>query len=122
MFGLFSGRKKYNGQVDIKLNNEYQIKTQNNSAFPKGLAYLELIDNAYKSGMNADEGALYIASLYFHGLCSSGATIEAELLFRRLISVVDFGLAKNLISDAWWKKFAVVIAEAREKSGVGKDL
>lgn len=33
MFGLFKNRKQYNGTVDTKLNNEYQIQTRDNELF-----------------------------------------------------------------------------------------
>jgi hypothetical protein len=66
MFG--SGRRKrYNGAVDVKLNNEYQINTQNSPGFPGALAYLRL-DNAWNGKMSEDEAALYIATLYCCGL------------------------------------------------------
>jgi hypothetical protein len=46
--GIFANkRKKYNGTVDTKLKNEYQIATRDNPSFPGALAYLGLIDNAW---------------------------------------------------------------------------
>lgn len=64
MFGL-GGRRKYNGAIDQRLNNEYQIQTQGNRNFGGPFFYLELIDNAWQAKMTEDEGALYIATLYY---------------------------------------------------------
>lgn len=117
MFG-FGDRKKYNGSVDIKLNNEYQIATRNNPNFPGMLAYLELIDNAWKAKMTEDEGALYIATLYYCGILKRGLRDEASDLYSRIKSIVSFGLPKGMISQARWDKFSVAIQQANHETGI----
>jgi hypothetical protein len=117
MFG-FGNRKKYNGSVDIKLNNEYQIPTRSNPSFPGMLAYLELIDNAWAAKMSEDEGALYIATLYYCGIRKRGVTAEADALYSRIQSVVGFGLPKGLISASRWSKFSSAIQEANHEAGI----
>jgi hypothetical protein len=120
MFGFFRNRKKYNGQVDLKLNNEYQIVTRRaeNSLFPGAFAYLELIDQAWNSQMNEDEAAMFIATLYFSGLCKNGSTIEATLLLPRIIRIAEFNVPKNIISDERGERFSGAIRNGREIAGI----
>ena len=115
MFG-FGNRKKYNGIVDTKLNNEYRIATRNNPSFPGMLAYLELIDNAWNVKMSEDEGALYIAVLYYCGILKHGHTKEAADLLPRIHSIVQFGLPKGMITQARWAKFSDAIQQANADS------
>ncbi|BBA36985.1 putative uncharacterized protein [Methylocaldum marinum] len=117
MFG-FGKRKKYNGTVDTKLNNEYQIATRDNPRFPGALAYLELIDNAWKAKMSEDEGALYIATLYYCGLIKHGFHPESSSLHSRIQSIVALGLSKGLISQERWAKFSGAIQKANSEAGV----
>jgi hypothetical protein len=117
MFGL-ENREKYNGVVDIKLNNEYQIVTRGNPSFPGVLAYLELIDNAWNARMSEDEGALYIATLYYCGIRQKGHHTEASVLQSRINSIVNFGLPRGMISQARWDKFSEAIQQADQAAGV----
>lgn len=117
MFGR-GNRKKYNGSVDIKLNNEYQISTRDNPSFPGMLAYLELIDNAWKTKMSEDEGALYIATLYYCGILKHGHHEEANALYSRIQSVANFGVSKGMISQARWAKFSEAIQQANQEAGI----
>ncbi|MFI8609315.1 hypothetical protein ACIGFL_13470 [Pseudomonas sp. NPDC077649] len=117
MFGL-GGRKKYNGIVDTKLNNEYQIETRNNKNFPGMLAYLELIDNAWNSKMSADEGALYIATLYYCGILKHGLRDTANQLYSRIQSISRFGINSGTISQERWMKFSAAIAKAKIEAAV----
>lgn len=118
MFGLFKNRKKYNGQVDTKLNNEYQISTRDNPNFPGIMAYLELIDTAWNAKMNEDEAAMFIATLYFSGLCKHGLSIEASVLLPRIIKIAEFCVPKGMIGQERWNKFAGAIREGRELVGI----
>ena len=89
MFGLFKNkRKQFNGLVDTKLNNDYQIQTRDNSKFPGVIAYLEFLDIAVSARMNETEAAMYIATMYFYGLCKHGHAQEA----RRLIPLTQVRL------------------------------
>ena len=117
MFG-FGNRKKYNGTVDLKLNNEFQIPTRDNPSFPGMLAYLELIDNAWQTKMTEDEGALYIATLYYCGLLKHGRLDEASRLHSRIRSIVSFGLPKGIISQTRWAKFSGAIDQANQEAGI----
>lgn len=119
MFG-FGGRKKYNGAVDTKLNNEYQIVTSelDNPNFPGVLFYLEIIDNAWSAKMSEDEGALYVATLYYCGLLKHGLHAEASALHSRIQSIVGFGLLKGMISQARWAKFSAAIQQANTEAGI----
>ena len=117
MFG-FGKRKKYNGVVDIKLNNEYQIKTRNNSKFPGTLAYLEYIDMAWKAKMSEDEAALYIATLYYCGIVEHGFLDEANELYKRIKSIVKFCLSKGIVSEVRWTKFSNEIEKVNIKAGI----
>ncbi len=117
MFG-FGNRKKYNGAVDVKLNNEYQILTRGNPSFPGMLAYLELIDNAWNAKMSEDEGSLYIATLYYCGILKLGHHEEAVALHKRIHSVVSFGLPKGMISQVRWAKFSDAIKQANSEAGI----
>lgn len=116
MFG-FGNRKKYNGAVDIKLNNEYQIPTRDNPSFPGMGAYLKLIDNAWNTKMTEDEGALYIATLYYCGILKHGLHDEASTLHSRIQSIVSFGLPKGIISQARWAKFSGAIQQVNQEAG-----
>ncbi|MFZ2209566.1 MAG: hypothetical protein WAV22_12945 [Porticoccaceae bacterium] len=117
MFG-FGNRKKYNGAVDVKLNNEYQIPTRDNPSFPGMLAYLELIDNAWNAKMSEDDGVLYIATLYYCGILKHGLHTEAHALHSRIQSIVSFGLPKGMISQARWEKFSGAIQQANREAGI----
>lgn len=117
MFG-FGKRKKFNGIIDTKLNNEYQIETRGNEKFPGLTAYLELIDNAWNGDMSEDEGALYIAVLYYCGLLKAGHTQEAESLLSRIHSIADFGVRRQMISQARWDKFHGAIVKTQMDLGL----
>ena len=117
MFGM-GKRKRYNAAIDIKLSLEYQIVTKGNSKFPGAIAYLKLIDNAWQTKMSEDEGALYIAVLYYSGLLKKGAHSEAEPLFTRIVSIAGFGLPKGMISQERWDKFKEAIDDARSSAGI----
>lgn len=114
MFG-FGKRKRYNGSVDIKLNNEYQIATNDNPQFPGILAYLKFIDNAWNAKMSEDEGALYIATLYYCGLRKHGLHDDADALYSRIDAIVNFGLPKGLISQTHWAAFSELILQANSE-------
>jgi len=118
MLGFGNSRKKYNGAVDQKLNNAYQILTRGNPLFPGALAYLELIDNAWNSKMTEDEGALYIAMLYYCGLIKGGFNADASSLLSRIESVVDYCLPRNLISQARWAVFKQEIDKANHATEI----
>jgi hypothetical protein len=99
LFGVGRKRKLYNGAVDTKLNNEYQIRTRDNPSFPGMIAYLQFIDNAWDANMSEDEAALYIATLYYDGISKTGSQTEASALHGRILSIVEFGRARGLISE-----------------------
>lgn len=117
LFGIGDKRKKYNGTVDTKLNNEYQICTNNsqNQSFPGVIKYFELIDAAWNEKMNVDEAALYIATLYWAALFENGKTKEAKPVRARIESVGKFGLEKGMISQKWWNKFYSAIETVTER-------
>lgn len=117
MFG-FGKRKKYNGTVDIKLNNEYQVSTEDAPGFPGVFAYLELIDNAWNTNMTVDEAALYIATLYYCGLVKNDILDIAAELNLRIESIVRFGLSKETISQERWQKFSSAIEQAKKEAGI----
>jgi len=114
MFGLFGNRKKYNGTVDTKLNNEYQINTQK-EPFPGPLAFLKLLDAAWAANMNEDEAAMYVASLYFCGLLKAGHEQSAENLYDRIHHVGEFGLSKGMISRERYEGLFEAINKAIEE-------
>jgi hypothetical protein len=114
MFGLFRNREKYNGTVDTKLNNEYQIQTRNNPRFPGLVVYLDLIDKAWQVSMNEDEAAMYIATLYFCGIVKAGYEREAAALQGRLITVAEFCVPRGMVSEERFSKFAAAIRDAAE--------
>lgn len=113
MFGLFKNRKKYNGTVDTKLNNEYQIQTRENEFFPGMVAYLKLIDGAWDSNMTEDEAAMYIASLYVAGLKKHGFHAVALPVLERLMSVGQFGVTHGTIRVELAHRFLTAIDDAR---------
>jgi len=120
MFGLFKNMAKYNGNVNLKLNNEYQISTEDNPRFPGVLVYLQLIDNAWAARMSEDEAAMYIATLYFCGLAKAGYEDEAVELQGRIISVANFCVPKGIISQEKFSDFAAAIREAADKADLTK--
>lgn len=119
MFG-FGKRKKYNGIVDDKLKNEYQISTNDAPGFPGVLAYLDLIDNAWNAEMTENEAALYIATLYYCGLIKHGHLDSASALMSRIESIVQFCIPKGSISQARWDKFSASIEQKRNEFGIDK--
>lgn len=112
MFG-FGKRKKYNASVDVKINNEYYIKTKGNDKFPGVLFYLELIDDAWKAKMTEDEASLYIATIYYCGLLEKGFKDESAHLYKRINEVVGYKLEKGIIRSKIWDEFHDIIKKAR---------
>lgn len=117
MFGLFKNRKRYNGTVDTKLNNEYQIKTRDNDLFPGMMAYLGLIDNAWGAKMSEDEAAMYIATLYYCGLKQHKHHAEARAVGRRISEVGQFGVSRGSISMEHASKFLAAMEESNHLEG-----
>ena len=114
---FFRNRKKYNGTVDIKLNNEYQIKTRDNKAFPGMLAYLEIIDKGWETKMNEDECAMYVATLYYCGIVKEGVNAEeVPGLKTRIEKIGEFGKDKKLISTQRYEKFMGAIRKTELES------
>ena len=111
MFG-FRKKKKYNGLIDVKLNNEYQIDTRNNPYFPNLSDYLHYLDRAWKNKMNEDEGALYISTLYLCGILDLGLNKEADELYSRMKRIVDFGLSIGSIQHEGWNVFKTQIIDS----------
>lgn len=114
MFGLFRSRPKFNGAVDTKLNNEYQINTRR-EPFPGPAAYLKLLDAAWSAKMTEDEASMYVASLFFCGLLKAGYDDAAKSLFERIMSVGEFGLSHGLISQTTHQRLVVAMLEAIEE-------
>ena len=113
MFGLFKSRKKYNGVVDVKVNSDYRIQTRDNPYFPGVLAYLDLLDNAWNTKMSEDEAAVYIATLYFCGLCRENHIEQARLLLSRINEVSAGKRSEGKIKDSRWSKFSKAIEESK---------
>lgn len=111
MFSFFRSRPKFNGAVDTKLNNEYQINTRR-EPFPGPLAFLKLLDVAWGADMNEDEAAMYVATLFFVGILRSGDEAGAEALLDRLNQVGDFGVAHGMIARFRHEKFRAAIDAA----------
>jgi hypothetical protein len=68
--------------------------------------------------MSEDEGALYIATLYYCGLVQNGLQEKAEHLFARIQSVVEFGVPRGLISPLRWSNFSEAIRQADIQAGI----
>jgi hypothetical protein len=116
VFGF--GKKKrndFNGAVDTKLNNEYQIQTRSNELFPGSIAYLGFLDIAWKAKMNEHEASMYMAILYYCGLIDNGHYDVAEPVGQRIQAVSEFCLPKGMIGEAHWKRFNKAIHEAADK-------
>ena len=113
MFWLFKNRKQYNGTVDTKLNNEYQIQTRENDLFPGINAYLKLLDNAWAAQMNEDEAAMYVASLYAAGLKQHGFYDVAWPVVDRMIAVGKFGAERGMIRVELADRFMNAVESAR---------
>lgn len=115
----FNKRKQYNGAVDTKLNNEYQIATHDDPNFSGVFAYLNLVDNAWYSNFSADECAMYIAILYYGGMLEKGRHADAARLLERVNAIANFNVPKGLISQEQWKKFVAGIAHIHKTLGLG---
>lgn len=113
MFGLFKNRKQYNGTVDAKLNNEYQIQTRDNEFFPGLSDYLQLIGNAWDAKMSEDEAAMYLASLYAAGLKKHGFYDVAWPVVERLTAVGEFGVSRGMIRAELAARFMSAVESAR---------
>lgn len=109
MFGM-KKRKRYNAEIDVKLNNEYQIKTRGNPLFPGVLAYLALIDKAWAAKWSADEGALFIATAYCHGVFTDGNNTEGERLLERIDDVGNYGVENQTISSEIRDQFSQILS------------
>jgi hypothetical protein len=107
MFGLFGGdEKRFRASVDLKLNNEYRVVTDHdkNKNFPGLFKYIEAIDLVKKAGMNEDESAMHMATVYCCGLVKDGQIESANELKDSIIKISNFGLSKGIISKHWQDK------------------
>lgn len=118
MFG-FRNRKRYNGTVDTKLNNEYGIATRGNSNFPGALAYLGLIDTPFNNRLTEDECALQIATLYLCGTIKHGLHSETSAIEARMNQVVPFGIKTKQIRQELWSKCIAMIERTRKEASGG---
>jgi hypothetical protein len=111
MFG-FRDRKRYNGSVDVKLNEGYGIVTRDNPKFPGVLAFLKLIDQAWDAKFTEEEAAMFIATVYYSGLKREGYNADAQVLAALLSSTgqADFGTGK--ISLQRLASFLATVAKA----------
>lgn len=119
MFG-FRNRKKYNGAVDVKLNNEYQIKTRDNPNFPGILKYLELIDVSWNNKATEDECAMQIATLYLCGLIRHALRDERRVVADRFERVGPYGVERGLIRLEIWEKCVALIEKTKRELAEGK--
>jgi hypothetical protein len=114
MFG-FRNRKKYNAAVDVKLNNEYQIRTQDNPNFPGILKYLQLIDVSWNDKGSEDECAMQIASLYLCGLFRHSLWDEGRVVSGRFNHVGPYGVERGLIRQEVWKKCVALVERTQRE-------
>ncbi len=112
MFG-FRNRKKYNGTVDVKLNNEYQIRTRDNPNFPGSLKYLEYIDVGWNNNASEDECAMQIATLYLCGLIRHKLVDEEREVANRIKQIGSFGVDRGLIREQFWENCNALIENNR---------
>jgi hypothetical protein len=112
---FFKNRNKYNGAVDSKLNEEYQIPTRDNPKFPGIIAYLGLIDQAWDGRFTEQEAAMFIATLYYSGLKREQLHNDARALASRvsIIGQQDFSL--GLISMHRLSTFLAAIEKANSQ-------
>jgi len=105
MFGLGKKRKNFNGAVDTRLNNEYQIVTDSeaNPLFPAPLAYLNHLDQQWNNKLNEHEAALVIACMYFCGCAEGDEREEALRVHERILAVSQFGVAHGQVDEAKWE-------------------
>jgi len=117
MFGFGKSKEKFRGEVDIKLNNEYQIITNNsiNDKFCGILQYVEIIDICQKHGFNVDESAMHMAVNYYCGLFKNNYVDEAKKLYETIERVVNFGLSKQMISKDKWEHHQKIIKREQDK-------
>lgn len=118
MFGFGKTIEQFRAEVDVKLNNEYQIITDNskNKNFPGVFAYVDLIDFCKKkAGWNVDESAMHIAINLYCGLLKMNSFDEASELFTRIERIVQFNLKKNLISQKVWDNHQKIIEREKGK-------
>jgi len=119
MFG-FRNRKKYNETVDVKLNNEYQIRTQDNPKFPGILKYLELIDVSWNNNASEDECAMQIATMYLCGLFRNQYWDDARPLAERLDTIGPYGVRRGLVRQEVWEKCIALVEKTQcDVAGVG---
>ena len=112
MFG-FRNRKKYNGSVDTKINNEYGIKTRGNSNFPGAIAYLGMIDAPFNNVSTEDECALQIVTLYLCGAIKHNLHSESKAIQERAKQVVPFGIKAKQIREELWEKCSAMLDRSR---------
>lgn len=115
MIFWFRNRKKYNGAVDVKLNNEYQIETRDNPHFPGILKYLEFIDVSWNENATEDECALRIATLYLSGLIRHGLWDEGRVVASRFEHVGPYGVERGLIRLEIWEKCVALIQKTQRE-------
>lgn len=112
MFGI-GQRKKYNGTVDIKVNNEYQISTRNNPEFPRLPEYLSKIEEAWSGGLSEDEAALYIACLHYGALLHGNQIERADALLARINTIGQFNLRRGIIIEERWEALYEIVEKSQ---------
>lgn len=113
MFGFTRkrNRKKFNGSVDTKVNQDYGILTRNNPKFPRVLAYLELLDIPWRLKTTEDEAAMYIAALYCCGLTDHGEMESAKALKVLIEANAVVRLDNGTVSEERWSHYRRVLNE-----------
>ncbi len=114
MFG-FHNRKKYNAAVDVKLNNEYQIRTRDNPNFPGVLKYLELIDVSWNDNGSEDECAMQIATLYLCGLLRHALWDEGRVVAGRFDQIGPYGVQRGLVRAEVWEKCVALVEKTKRE-------
>ncbi len=114
MFG-FRNRKKYNGAVDTKLNDDYQIATRDNDKFPGILKYLEMIDASWNNNANEDECAMQIGTLYLCGLFRNSLWDETRIVAANMDRIGLQGVRTGRIRKEIWEKCVALVEQTQRE-------
>jgi hypothetical protein len=104
---LFGKRKRFNGDVDLRLREFFGIDASGGGL----LGLLSLLDTAWSARMNADEAATYVAVLTCVGHYRECEPRKGSLMLERILAYGKTRVAVGQIGRQHWDRWMLAIAE-----------
>ena len=110
---MFGRRKRWNGNVALMIENDYQVKRRGNPDYPGIIAELEHLDIAWRTKATEHEAACMMAVNLFCGLVDHGRNDEAMEFYPKMMAVAEPHVASGLIRPVPWSRYSKAIEESK---------